>query len=83
MTGGMKVAVSIPDDVSAEADRVAKELGTSRSGFYRRALTSYLERMAPRDRTTEALDSVIDQVESVRSAFVRVAARNRLEQSDW
>ena len=41
-TGGMKVAVSIPDPIFARADALASQLGTSRSELYRRALDRYL-----------------------------------------
>jgi metal-responsive CopG/Arc/MetJ family transcriptional regulator len=83
MTFGMKVAISIPDEVSAQADRMAKEMGTSRSGLYRRALTSYFERMAPRDRTTDALDAVVDKIGQDDTRFAQAAARQRLQKNDW
>lgn len=41
-TMGMKTAVSIPDDVFAKADRLAKQLQTSRSDLYSRALAEYI-----------------------------------------
>jgi metal-responsive CopG/Arc/MetJ family transcriptional regulator len=37
-TIGMKVAVSIPDDVFAEAEALAKRMKSSRSEIYSRAL---------------------------------------------
>ncbi|MGH6786634.1 MAG: hypothetical protein ACREBO_07365 [Novosphingobium sp.] len=73
----------MPDDLSAEADRVAMRLGTTRSGFYRRALRFYLESMAPDDETTEALDALVDHVASPWTDFVHQAARRRLMKSDW
>ena len=78
----MKLAISIPDHLSVEADRAARELGVSRSALYGRALAEYLRSIAS-DRTTERLDEVIDRVQSPRSDFVGQAARRRLAQTEW
>ena len=43
----MKTAVSIPDDVFEEAERLATELKTSRSQLYSRALQEFVARHAP------------------------------------
>lgn len=82
MIQSMKVAVSIPDEISAEADRVAKELGTSRSALYGRALSAFLQEMA-QNKTTAALDKVIDQIGPARSDFARAAAKQRLKHVEW
>jgi metal-responsive CopG/Arc/MetJ family transcriptional regulator len=50
----MKTAVSIPDEVFAEAERLASELQTSRSQLYSRALQEFVARHAP-ERLTEAI----------------------------
>jgi metal-responsive CopG/Arc/MetJ family transcriptional regulator len=53
----MKVAVSIPDDVFDEAERVAALSGKTRSGLYAEALEAFLA--AKRDqRVTEQLNAV-------------------------
>jgi hypothetical protein len=39
----MRTAVSIPDRVFADAERMARHLGLSRSAFYTRALRRLLE----------------------------------------
>jgi metal-responsive CopG/Arc/MetJ family transcriptional regulator len=41
-TQRVKVAVSIPDDVYADADRVARQRGINRSALYTRALRRFL-----------------------------------------
>jgi len=43
-TLGMKTAISIPDDVFAAADKLARERGQSRSQLYSRAVREYLAR---------------------------------------
>lgn len=40
----MKTAISIPDDLFARADELAKRLGKTRSEFYSDALRSHLVR---------------------------------------
>ena len=38
----MKTAISIPDGLFAAADRIAKQLGISRSELYAKAVTAFL-----------------------------------------
>ena len=78
----MKTAVSIPDEVFEEAERLAAELRTSRSELYSRALREYVARHAP-DRLTEAMNRVIEEVGSETDEFSRRAARRVLEHVDW
>jgi hypothetical protein len=79
----MKVAVSIPDPVFAEAEALAKRLNTSRSDLYARALHAFVGTHAP-DRVTDAMNATIDAVGAGEDAdFVRAAARRALEASDW
>ena len=81
MTDGMKVAVSIPDDVFAEADRMAERLGSTRSALYSWALKAYLEKAG--GGTTEALDAVVDAVGSTDQKFSHIAATRRLLKTEW
>jgi len=78
----MKTAVSIPDEVFEEAERLAAEFQTSRSELYSRALQEYVARHAP-DRITEAMNRVIEEVGSDVDEFTRRAARRVLEQVEW
>lgn len=78
----MKTAVSIPDDVFEEAERLAIELQTSRSQLYSRALKEFVARHAP-DRLTEAMNRVVDAVGSEVDEFSRRASRGVLEQVEW
>ena len=81
-TRGMKIAVSIPDDVFKEAERLAGELRTSRSQLYSRALQEFVARHAP-DRLTEAMNRVVDAVGSEVDEFSQRASRGVLEQVEW
>ena len=78
----MKAAVSIPDDVFQEADRLARELKTSRSQLYSRALKEFLARHAS-DQITEAMDRVCDALDQRSNEFTTRAARRVLENTEW
>jgi len=78
----MKVAVSIPDPVFEEAERLAAHLKTSRSELYARALAAYVGDRAP-DRVTEAMDAVVDAVGGSADGFSRAAARRVFERVEW
>lgn len=83
-TLGMKTAVSIPDQVFEEAERLAEELKTSRSQLYSKALAEFVARHAP-DRVTETMNRVIQELgaDAEMDEFSRRAARRVLEQVDW
>ena len=78
----MKTAVSIPDEIFEEAERLAERLRTSRSRLYSRALRELLVRHAPRD-ITESLNRVVDGVGTEVDAFPRAAARRVLRKVEW
>lgn len=78
----MKTAISLPDEMFEQADRLADRLELSRSELYRRALAEYLARHEP-DRVTEQLDRVADALDTRSDAFVRTAVRRTLEKAEW
>jgi predicted transcriptional regulator len=78
----MKTAVSIPDEVFEEAERLARRMKKSRSALYSRALAEYLARRAP-DHVTEAMNRSLDGIQEPPDAFVSAAARRVLERSEW
>jgi len=78
----MKTAVSLPDDLFADAERLARQLKRSRSDLYRRALSEYIGRHAP-DRVTEAMDRVVTDLGETEDGFARVASRRILKRSQW
>ncbi len=77
----MKTAISIPDDLFADAEELARRLKKSRSRLYGDAVREYVARHSA-ESVTEALDRICDEVEG-RSDFAAVAARRTLERSDW
>jgi metal-responsive CopG/Arc/MetJ family transcriptional regulator len=78
----MKVAVSIPDDVFAETEDLAKQLGASRSEIFSRALAEFLRRHAP-DRVTELMNRVVAAVGEKTDPFARRAARRVMRRVEW
>ena len=80
----MKTAVSVPDEVFAKADRLARSMGKSRSEVYSAALREYVGRHAS-DEVVDAVDRVMEDLgeASAPHGFVRRAARRRLESADW
>ena len=78
----MKAAVSIPDEVFEEADRLARQLKTSRSHLYSRALKEFLARHAP-DQVTEAMNRVVDEIGQAPDEVRRRATRRILEKTQW
>lgn len=79
----MKVAVSIPDDVFAEADRQAEAMGESRSAFYSQALRDRLRKRRDDEITAAWNDALaeIDQEEDL--PFVRKAASEMARRFKW
>ena len=78
----MKVAVSIPDPIFAEAEALAKQFGTSRSELYRRALGEFISRHAA-DPVTRAMNEVVDAVGPDTDEFGGEAARRALNRVEW
>ena len=77
----MKTAVSIPDDVFENAERMAQQTQKSRSQLYSEALREYVARHSPNE-VTEAMNRVCDEREPPDS-FVLEAGRRILQQNEW
>ncbi len=77
----MKTAISLPDDVFQRAERLARNLGVSRSQLFARAMAEYLARHTP-EAITEALDEVCGDL-APGDDFVREAGRLAVERSEW
>ncbi len=78
----MKVAVSIPDKIFAEAEALAKRLKSSRSEIYSRALGEFVGHHAP-DRVTDLMNEVVSEVGTEPYGFTTAAARRVLKKSEW
>jgi antitoxin MazE6 len=81
-TPGMKTAVSVPDDLFAQIDRLARRSNRSRSEVYSTALREYLARHEPNE-ITAALDRVVAEIGSEDREFIDAAARGTLGRTEW
>lgn len=78
----MKTAVSIPDELFAKADDLARRTGKSRSELYREALADYVARREP-GAVTRALDELADELAAESGGFSAETTRRGLERSEW
>jgi metal-responsive CopG/Arc/MetJ family transcriptional regulator len=83
-TGPMKTAISIPDSLFEEADRLAKTRGWSRSELYANAVTAYVnsERFSG---VREKLDTVYgnNEEDSTIDPFLADAQARSLPREKW
>ncbi len=59
----MKTAISLPDELFAEAEEVSEELQVSRSELYARALREFLEKRS-NARLTKKINEVCAEVDT-------------------
>ena len=78
----MKTAVSIPDDVFEDAERLASRLHTSRSKLYARAIAEFVARHDD-DRVTALMDQAIREAGGNDGAFVQAAAKQAVHLAEW
>ncbi|MDR3748395.1 MAG: ribbon-helix-helix protein, CopG family [Acidobacteriota bacterium] len=78
----MKTAVSIPDDVFARAERLARRTKVSRSRMFSDALREYLACHSP-DEITNAMNQACAEIGDTRDPFVAQAALRILERTEW
>jgi predicted transcriptional regulator len=76
----VKVAVSIPDDLYAEADRVAEQRGVNRSALYARALRRLLAEEEG-DALTRMIDATCDDGD--REDLASVARADLIDTESW
>lgn len=82
-TPGMKTAVSVPDDLFAQADRFARATRRSRSEVYCAALREFLARHGE-DAVTEAMNRVLaEDPETGPDPFLEAAARAVFRDTEW
>jgi metal-responsive CopG/Arc/MetJ family transcriptional regulator len=78
----MKTAISIPDQVFEQAERLARRTKRSRSQFFSDAVREYIARHSG-DEITDAMNRVVDSVGTDADPFVAAASRRTLEQVEW
>lgn len=78
----MKTAVSIPDDVFEDAERLASRLHTSRSKLYARALAEFVARHDD-DRVTALMDQAVQEAGRQGDLFLQAAAQQASQRVEW
>lgn len=78
----MKTAISIPDEVFRQADRLAKKLGISRSEFYSQAVSRFLEERG-REGITKALDALFTEEPSELDTNIAAAQTSSVVDEGW
>ena len=78
----MKTAISIPDNVFADAERLARQTKKSRSQLFSDAVREYVARHAS-DEVTDAMDRVCTELGKARDDFAPAAAHRILERIEW
>jgi predicted transcriptional regulator len=79
----MKTAISVPDDLFAQVDRLARRSHRSRSEVYSAALREYVARHSP-DEVTAGLDAALAGLDqSAPDVFATEAARRTLNATEW
>ncbi|MBP6715951.1 MAG: hypothetical protein KA205_03755 [Acidobacteria bacterium] len=78
----MKTAVSLPDHVYRDADRLARRMHKTRSRIYTEALELYLSRHDA-NGITDALNAVHDERDAQLAPDLRAAATRTLWRSEW
>ena len=78
----MKTAISLPDAIFRDAERLARRLKKSRSQLYKEAVAEYVARHEP-EAITEAMDRLVEEVDSRPDEFTSAVARRVLGRSEW
>lgn len=80
----MKAAVSIPDEVFKQGERLARRLHTSRSQLCARALADFVVQH-DEDQVTASMNKVLEEVgtEDALDNFTRRAAHKALRRVEW
>ena len=80
-TLGMKVAISVPDELSSAVDRYAQNAGLSRSEVYARAVDKFLEQVTATSYQ-QRFNELYNGNEVVDPALT-AAARATFERNEW
>jgi len=77
-----RTAISLPDEVFEEAERLARKAGVTRSALYRRALEDFIARYDA-GGVRDAIDAATKRIGETERDFVNAAAGKILEKSEW
>ena len=78
----MKTAISIPDKIFRDAERLCRKLKKSRSQVYAEAVTEYIARHDP-EAVTDAMNRVCEEIGDYLDPAISTAARLTLRDVEW
>ena len=78
----MKTAISIPDKLYTQAERLSRRHKKSRSRLYAEAVAEYLARHDP-EAVTEAINRVCEAIDTEPDPAISAAARRTLKRVEW
>ena len=78
----MKTAISIPDTLFVAVERLAKQLGISRSELYAKAVKAYLEHNN-QTGITEKLNTIYQDDEASLDPVLSEMQRKSIEHEQW
>ncbi|ACB54270.1 hypothetical protein cce_4924 [Crocosphaera subtropica ATCC 51142] len=78
----MKTAISIPDDIFTEAEKLAQKLHISRSELYTKAITAYLKNSRS-SQITEKLNQVYQDTDSQLPQDITQMQLSSIEKEQW
>jgi len=78
----VKTTISVPNEVYVRATRRAKELGTSRSALFARAVEKELDEEESSVDVLDRINAVVDAVEDDTREFTSTAARRVVARDD-
>lgn len=78
----VKTAVSLPDELFAAADALARRLGVSRSRLYADAVARYVDQHRD-DATTAALDAVYERQPAAVDPALAQLQRLSIARDEW
>jgi len=78
----VKTTISVPNEVYVRATRRAKELGTSRSALFARAVEKELDEEESSVDVIDRINAVVDTVKDDTREFTSTAARRVLAKDD-
>jgi hypothetical protein len=86
-TQGMKTAISVPDEVFAQVNTTAAELGVSRSEFFTAAARLYLDKLNEQSITNQFNEALAlagdDDSNAVAAAYGRRRIAELTEDDEW
>lgn len=82
MKTSTKTAISVPNSIFEEAERLAKRQGISRSELYAKAVATYLNKHQ-QENITEALNAIYDEEAAVLDTVFQHIQNTSLFKGEW